>query len=513
MTPDASPRPSIPFDNSYARLPDRFFTRTAPTPVAAPRLIRLNDALARDLGLDPDALRSPHGLAILSGNAVADGSQPIATAYAGHQFGGFSPSLGDGRAVLLGEVVDRSGSRRDIQLKGAGPTPFSRRGDGRAALGPVLREYILSEAFAALGVPSTRALAAVATGEAVLREEPRPGGVLTRVAESHIRVGTFQYFAARSDHDALRALADHAIARHYPGAATSANPYVALLDGVVGRQARLIARWMGIGFIHGVMNTDNMAISGETIDFGPCAFLDAYDPAAVYSSIDQGGRYAYANQPGIAMWNLARFAEALLPLLGPDREAAIATAEATLGRFPARYEAAHAAVFRAKLGLGPADDALDVPADDSLAVPADDSLTEDLLQAMHDGGADFTLTFRTLADLAAATDDAAPLHRLRALFADPAGLDAWLPRWQQRLRAGPTPIGSAPALMRRANPALIPRNHLVEEAIAAAYAGDLAPFGALVEVLARPFDDQPAHSRFTAPPRPEQIVRATFCGT
>ena len=310
----------FPFDNSYARLPDRFFRRLAPTPVAEPRLIKLNRDLALSLRLDPDRLASPEGVAMLAGNRVPEGAEPLAAAYAGHQFGNFVPQLGDGRAILLGEIVDRDGRRRDIQLKGSGPTPFSRRGDGRAALGPVLREYLVSEAMAALGIPTTRALAAIATGEPVIRETVLPGAVLTRVAASHIRVGTFQFFAARGDGEALRALADHVVARHYPAAAQAANPYRALLDAVIAAQAELVARWLLVGFVHGVMNTDNMAVAGETIDYGPCAFLDAYDPRTVFSSIDQGGRYAYGQQPRIALWNLTRFAETLLPLLAEAEE-------------------------------------------------------------------------------------------------------------------------------------------------------------------------------------------------
>ena len=339
------------FDNTYARLPERFHARVNPTPVAAPRLIKLNDELARQLGLDPDALASPEGVAVLAGSRVAEGSEPLAEAYAGHQFGYFVPQLGDGRANLLGEVVGRDGVRYDIQLKGSGPTPFSRRGDGRAALGPVLREYVVSEAMAALGVPTTRALAAVATGEPVLRETLLPGAVLTRVARSHIRVGTFQYFAARRDAEAIRTLADYVIARHYP----EARSYRALLDGVIARQARLVAQWMSLGFIHGVMNTDNMAVSGETIDYGPCAFMEAYDPDMVFSSIVQNGRYAYGNQPRAALWNLTRLAEALLPVLvekAGDEDAAVASANEALLAFDPQFEAARLAGFRRKLGLG-----------------------------------------------------------------------------------------------------------------------------------------------------------------
>ena len=339
------------FDNTYARLPARFHARVDPTRVAAPGLIRLNTGLAECLGLDPAELSSEEGVQILAGNRVPDGAEPIAAAYAGHQFGGFSPQLGDGRAILLGEVVGRDGVRRDIQLKGSGETPFSRRGDGRAALGPVLREYVLSEAMWALGVPTTRALAAVTTGETVVRETLLPGAVLARVALSHIRVGTFQYFAARGDTEAVRLLANYAIARHYPEAAEAPNPFRALLDGVIARQADVVARWLLLGFVHGVMNTDNCSIAGETIDYGPCAFLDAYDPAAVFSSIDEGGRYAYGNQPRIAQWNLARLAETLLPLLGENEESSLASAQEALGAFGPRFEVAYFGGLRRKIGL------------------------------------------------------------------------------------------------------------------------------------------------------------------
>lgn len=341
------------FDNTYARLPEHFYARLDPIPVAAPRIVKVNMELARELGLDPDALTSEHGVAILAGNRVADGAQPIAMAYAGHQFGYFVPQLGDGRANLLGELVSRDGQRYDVQLKGSGRTPFSRGGDGRAALGPVLREYIVSEAMAALGVPTTRALAAVTTGERVLRDAVLPGAVLTRVAASHLRVGTFQYFAAQGDVEGLRMLADYAIARHYPEAAQAKEPYRALLEGVIARQAELIAQWMLLGFIHGVMNTDNTSISGETIDYGPCAFLEAYDPAKVYSSIDHGGRYAYGNQPRVALWNLARLAESLLPVLAQEsgsEEAALVAANDALSAFEPQFEVAHGAGLRRKLG-------------------------------------------------------------------------------------------------------------------------------------------------------------------
>ena len=396
------------FDNTYARLPERFFARLHPTPVAEPRLVRVNAGLAEQLGLDPAALASPETVQVLAGNLVPDDAASIALAYAGHQFGNFVPQLGDGRAILLGEVVGRDGVRRDIQLKGSGPTPFSRRGDGRAALGPVLREYLVSEAMAALGVPTTRALAAVTTGETVYREGMPPGAILTRVAASHLRVGTFQYFAARNDTEALRLLADFAIARHYPEAATATQPYLAFLNAVVGRQAELIARWLLIGFIHGVMNTDNCAISGETIDYGPCAFMDAYDPATVFSSIDQNARYAYGNQPRMALWNLTRLAEAILPLLDEDENKAVEAAREVLGTFGPRFQDAYAAGMRAKLGL-------------TAEREGDRELIQDLLDAMVANGADFTLTFRYLSDAALGTDgDAA----VRVLFKDPSAYDA-----------------------------------------------------------------------------------------
>ncbi len=473
----------FPFDNSYARLPERFYARLPATPVAAPLLLKLNMALVAELGLDAAALAGPEGVAALGGNAVPEGAEPIAQAYAGHQFGGFTAQLGDGRAILLGEIVTPAGLRRDIQLKGSGPTPWSRRGDGRAGLGPVLREYIVAEAMAGLGVPTTRSLAVVATGEAVYRQPPVPGAVLTRVAASHIRVGTFQYFAARGDGPALEILAEYARARHHPGAEGVAG----LLRAVVAAQASLISSWMLVGFIHGVMNTDNMTISGETIDYGPCAFMDAYDPAQVFSSIDYGGRYAFANQPRIAHWNLARLAEALLPLLPGDEDAQMAEAQAALADFAPAFHAAYLGGLAAKLGL-----------------PArDDAFTQAFLTLMAANQADFTNTFRGLCD-AADGDDA-----VRAEFADPRAFDAWAVEWRARL-AGATPA----AAMRAVNPAVIPRNHLVEEAIAAAVEqAELGPFEALTEVLARPFGPPPAEGRYSLPPRENERVLATFCGT
>jgi serine/tyrosine/threonine adenylyltransferase len=480
----------IQFDNSYAALPDRFFARVSPTPVTAPRLIKVNQALAEQLRLDVDWLTSSDGTGFLAGQTVPRGADPIATAYAGHQFGNFVPQLGDGRAILLGELVDRDGVRRDLQLKGAGRTPFSRRGDGRAALGPVLREYIVSEAMAALGIPTTRALAAVETGDRVQREIMLPGAVLTRVAASHIRIGTFQFFAARDDRDAIRLLADHVIARHYPIAACDAHPYRALLKQVIARQAALVARWMHIGFIHGVMNTDNVSIAGETIDYGPCAFMDAYDPAAVFSSIDQTGRYAYANQPRVALWNLTRLAECLLPLLGDDEAAAIEIAKDALSQFSDAFDAAYTQGMREKFGLSGAAE--------------DDVLIAEFLALLAQNQADFTLAFRRLCD--AADGD---VTDLRAMFTEPAGLDGWILKWRQhRSRSSPDA-----AALRQVNPAFIPRNHRIEAVIAAAVRGDFAPFEELATVLARPYDDQPQFKAYAEPPLPEQRVLQTFCGT
>lgn len=485
----------IPFDNSYARLGPAFHARLPPTPVAAPRLVALNCGLAGDLGLDPEALASGEALDVFSGRRVPDGAEPIATAYAGHQFGGFSPRLGDGRAILLGEIVDRDGLRRDIQLKGAGPTPYSRGGDGRAALGPVLREYIVSEAMAALGIPTTRALAAVTTGEDVYRETPLPGAVLTRVASSHIRIGTFQFFAAQGDVASLRALVDHVVARHYPDAASATNVALALLDGVIRRQAALVARWMLVGFVHGVMNTDNASIAGETIDYGPCAFIDVYDPATVFSSIDRQGRYAYANQPVIAHWNLVRLAEALLPLLADDADTAVRLAEGALSAFGPLYEEALLAGARAKLGL-------------TTAQPGDLALWESLLDCMAAAQADFTMTFRMLC-AAAEGDDAGARRQVSGSSA----FDGWAARWRDRLGGDPLQPAARAAIMRRANPAFIPRNHRVEAAIEAAVARqDFEPFAVLNKVLSRPYEDQPGVEDFMAPPAERGVYR-TFCGT
>jgi uncharacterized protein YdiU (UPF0061 family) len=471
----------IPFDNTYARLPARFFHRQPPAPSPAPRLIAVNGPLARALGLDPEALASPQGLEILAGNATPDGAEPLAQAYAGHQFGGWVPALGDGRALLLGEVATPQG-RFDIQLKGSGPTPFSRRGDGRAWLGPVVREYLVSEAMNSLGIPTTRALAAVTTGDTVWREAPLPGAILARVAASHIRVGTFQYFAARGDTDALNLLTNHVISRHYPDAATPLD----LIRAVTARQARLIAHWMAVGFVHGVMNTDNMAVSGETIDYGPCAFLDAYHPMKVFSSIDQHGRYAYGNQPQIALWNLAQFASCLLPLIDAPEAEAVEEATAAIDTFRDIYQAEWSRLFRAKIGLATEDNG-DLP------------LIERLLDLMADQQADFTRTFRGLADGTA-----------RDEFADRAAFDAWSTDWQARLAREP---GDPQALMARTNPALIPRNHRIEQAIRATVDGDFAPFHRLNAALARPFNPAPEDAEFARAPLEDETVRRTFCGT
>jgi len=498
--PDTTARaPLFPFDNHYARLPERFFARLPPTPVSEPRLIRLNEGLAWDLGLDPQRLRMPEGIEALAGNRIPEGAEPLAMAYAGYQFGNWVPQLGDGRAILLGEVVDRNGVRRDVQLKGSGPTPFSRSGDGRAALGPVLREYIISEAMWALGIPTTRSLAAVATGDEIRREIKLPGAVLTRIAQSHIRVGTFQFFAGQRDEEALRLLAEHVIARHYPEAAEADNPILALLSGVMERQAELIARWQLVGFIHGVMNTDNMSVAGETIDYGPCAFMDSYHPETVYSSIDRWGRYAYGNQPAIAHWNLAGLTNALLPHIATKPETAVALAQELLGTFPQRFESFYRAGLERKLGL-------------SERQEGDAALAEDLLARMAENQADFTLTFRGLSEIvgpSAANDEA-----VRGLFEDPSAFDEWAVPWRNRLEREQRSPEECRDDMQSLSPAFIPRNHRVEEAIDAAVArNDFEPFEQLLEVLASPFDDQPSHQRYAAPPRPEEVVRQTFCGT
>ena len=484
------------FDNTYARELEGFYVPWTAAQVARPALVQLNRALAEELGLDAEAFDSEEGTQIFAGNVIPEGAVPLAQVYAGHQFGGFSPQLGDGRALLLGEVLDRRGRRRDIQLKGAGPTPFSRGGDGRAALGPVLREYLLGEAMHALGIPTTRALAAVTTGELVYREVALPGAVLTRVAASHIRIGTFEWCAARGALAQVRRLADYVITRHYPEVQGHANPYLGLLEHVCDQHAALIARWMHVGFIHGVMNTDNMAISGETIDYGPCAFMEQYDPATVFSSIDTQGRYAYANQPRIAQWNLARLAETLLPLLDPDRHRALTRATEVVQAFPAHYARHWLQGMRAKLGLLMED-------------TADLHLATGFLTALEGQHVDYTLAFRYLADAAVGED-----ARLRALFADASAYDRWSGLWRARLaREAVAPWMRAQA-MRRANPAFIARNHRVEEALSAAVErADYTPFATLLQIVSRPFDDQPAVAAFAEPAPAGHGCYRTFCGT
>ena len=474
-------------EHTYTQLPQLFYLDAAPTPVTDPRLVVFNRPLAAMLGLDADGLDGPAGAAMFAGNALPPGARPIAQAYAGHQFGHFT-ILGDGRAILLGEQLTPVRERVDIQLKGAGQTRFSRRGDGRAALGPMLREYIISEAMHALGIPTTRSLAVVTTGETVLREEELEGAVLTRVAASHIRVGTMQWAAAHDDPAALRALADYTLARHYPEL-DGADAYLSLFDAILERQARLVARWQLVGFIHGVMNTDNMALSGETIDYGPCAFMDTYDPATVFSSIDHGGRYAYGNQPPIAQWNLARLAEAMLPLFDPDTDSAVAQATASLDRFPLLFEQHWLNGMRAKLGLFNEE-------------PDDKALVDDLLAWMQRGSADFTNTFRMLTTgmLAVESPDTGP------------DLAEWQRRWQSRRQRQPQSRGEAAELMRRHNPAVIPRNHKVEEALQAATAGDLSVMERLLDVLASPYDHDRDLLAFT-PPRAGGPSYRTFCGT
>jgi protein adenylyltransferase len=453
------------------------------------RLLAFNAPLAGRLGLDPAWLTSPDGLRFLAGNLIPSGAAPVAQAYAGHQFGGYVPQLGDGRALLLGELTDVDGRLRDIHLKGSGATPFARGGDGLAAVGPMLREYILSEAMHALGVPTTRSLAVVATGQSVQRETPLPGAVLTRVAASHLRVGSFQYAAATGNLDLLRRLADHAIARHYPGAAMVDNPYLALFEAVADVQASLVARWMLIGFVHGVMNTDNMTISGETIDYGPCAFMEAYNPDTVFSSIDHWGRYAYDNQPAIAGWNLARFGEALLPLLADTVDDGIALAEKAFDVFRTRYDATWTTGMRAKLGLLADNDGATVM-----------SLVEDLLALLNENRVDYTSFFRGLSH--AARGNAEPT---RGLFINLAGVDEWISRWRA--------LNPDAALMDRSNPIYIPRNHLVEEALTAATAGDLNPLQQLLDAISAPYDERLGLERYAAPAPEDFGDYRTFCGT
>jgi uncharacterized protein YdiU (UPF0061 family) len=481
--------PTVSLDARFARELAELAVPWRAEQAPDPRLLVLNAPLAAELGFDAGWLRSPDGLQLLVGTLVPDGATPVAQAYAGHQFGGYVPRLGDGRALLLGEIVDRAGHLRDLHLKGSGRTPFARGGDGLAAVGPMLREYVVSEAMHALGVPTTRSLAVVATGRRVHRETALPGAVLARVASSHLRVGTFQYARATGDVDLLRRLADHAIARHHPAAAAAEQPYLALFEAVVAAQASLVARWMLVGFVHGVMNTDNTTISGETIDYGPCAFMEAFDPGTVYSSIDHGGRYAYGNQPVVAEWNLARLAEALLPLIDPDGERAVALAVESLGRFRGQYGAGWSAGMRAKLGLP-----------DGLEAAVTAPLVDELLTLLEHGHVDHTSFFRRLG--AAARGDAEPA---RGLVLDLAAFDAWLERWRG--------LGPDAAAMDRVNPVYVPRNHLVEEALAAATDGDLGPLDRLLGAVTAPYAERPGFERYAAAAPADFGAYRTYCGT
>ena len=487
-------RPHFNFDNSFARTFEGFYVRGQAAPVPAPKLLLFNHALAGELGLDPAALDSETGAAIFSGNTIPEGAEPLAQAYAGHQFGGYAPQLGDGRALLLGEVIDTRNQRRDIQLKGSGPTPFSRGGDGKAALGPVLREYLIGEAMHALGIPTTRALAAVTTGEHVYREIPLPGGVLTRVAASHIRIGTFQFFAARGGVEKVRELADYSIARHYPEATEADNPFLAFFKAVAETQAALVAKWMHIAFIHGVMNTDNMTISGETLDYGPCAFMDTYAPGTVFSSIDRQGRYAYGNQPAILSWNLTRLAEPLVPLVDPVKDKAVEMLTDVIQQVQPLYEKYWLAGMRSKLGLSTED-------------PGDLDLVNDLLWVMKDGKADFTLVFRRLSQ-----ELRGDLDTVRNLFDQSGAFEVWVRRWRKRLEQEGAVGETCAQAMNRVNPIYIPRNHKVEEALTAAvYHGDMQPFSQLLEVLSHPFDEVAGNEAYAEPvPNP---AYKTFCGT
>lgn len=488
---------SFGFDNSYARLPQRFHAASVPATASAPRIVAFNTPLAAEMGLPLEGLEPGLLAEIFSGNQPPADAMPVATAYAGHQFGGFSPQLGDGRAILLGEVVTPDGRRLDVQLKGSGRTPFSRGGDGRAALGPVLREFLVSEAMHALGIPTTRALAATVTGDAVYRETVLQGAVLTRVASSHIRIGTFQFFAARQDDEALRLLVEHAIARHYPDLRDADNPALALFGRVIERQAALVAEWMRVGFVHGVMNTDNMSISGETIDYGPCAFIDAYDPAARFSSIDTGSRYAFANQGAVAEWNLARLAEALLPVIDADPQAAVERATDALERFSPTFGRRMLDVMRQKLGLAQAED-------------GDAALARDLLKAMHAGAADYTLFFRGLSDVAAGR---LPMADLAHLFTDATAFSGWVEQFEARLAREDIAPAERAERMAGVNPLYIPRNHQVEAALAFAAEGDYQPFNTLRAVLAKPYEVQPGMEAYAGPPPADWQNYRTFCGT
>ena len=497
MKPLLKTKPHIHFDNSYARLPGKFYTRQNPVPVSAPSLIRINHTLAQKLDIDPVWLESDEGISIVAGNKVSDGGEPIATVYAGHQFGGWNPQLGDGRAILLGEVLNKQNERYDFQLKGSGPTPYSRGSDGRAPLGPILREYIVSEAMAAFGIPTTRTLAAATTGDPVYRQGIIPGAILVRIAKSHIRIGTFEFFSFRDDQESLRLLTDHVIQRHYPEAAEQKNPVLAMLDAVIENQAHLIASWQQIGFIHGVMNTDNMLLSGETIDYGPCAFMDEYHPGTVFSSIDRNGRYAYGNQPAIGHWNLRHLAQVLIPLLNKNREKARELAQDSINKYMGLLTKSYQNGMMMKLGL-------------CNVMPDDIKLIEDLLAIMAEEKMDYTLTFRYLSDLAG--DDAR--EGVGDLITFSERFSFWLERWKKRVVLDAQTSIQRQARMYARNPVFIPRNHLIEEVIQAAVGeGDFNLFHQLVDILTHPFEYKSALKKYALAPRPEQVVNETFCGT
>lgn len=499
--------PEFHFDNTYAKLSDKLFSRQLPTAVSNPSLIELNTSLATQLNLDVDALQSESGLSVFAGNSIPVGADPLAMAYAGHQFGGWAPQLGDGRAVLLGEVVDQQGARFDIQLKGAGRTPYSRGGDGRAALGPVIREYVVSEAMAALGVPTTRALSAVTTGDMVQRETMQPGAILTRVASSLIRVGTFQFFTARRDIESVRQLTNYIIDRHYPEVRDSEKPVLALLQAVMENQASLVAHWQSVGFIHGVMNTDNASVAGITIDYGPCAFMDTFHPDTVFSSIDHMSRYAYKNQPAIAQWNMANLAQCLLPLIDEDQDKSVEDAQAVIDSYPNVFTQMHLQRFKHKIGLS-SDNA------------TDDTNTEDteliatLMECMQSAKADFTNSFRALSACDVDQTSANTDNALLSLFGDnKEQLSDWLNAWRARHANETTPPAQRTALMQKSNPAYIPRNHRVEQVIQAALIEDFEPMKKLIDVLGNPYEEQAGREAFTELPTESEVVRATFCGT
>ena len=491
-------KPPICFNNSFVKLGEKFFAKLNPTPVEHPKIVKLNDELSNNLGIDLEMLELEDWASIFSGNQILPGSEPLAMVYAGHQFGHLVPQLGDGRAILLGEVIDNSSIRNDIQLKGSGITPFSRQGDGRAALGPVLREYIVSEAMHALGIPTTRSLCAVTSGEPVYRETVLPGAVLTRVASGHVRTGTFQYFAMRGDEKAITKLADYVIDRNYPEVKEKQNKYLKLLEKVMDRHAQLVTKWLNVGFIHGVMNTDNMALSGETIDYGPCAFMDSFNKTQVFSSIDHAGRYSYGNQPQIVQWNLARLAETLLPLIDKKEDSAVEMAKDIIESYSGRFKEFWLAGMRQKLGLFNSE-------------PEDENLIESLLNIMHENEADFTLTFRRLchAALGKKID-----RNLRNLFKDEEAFNKWSNSWRSRLSRESASPEERVNLMRNVNPAVIPRNHRVEHALNAAVENsDYGPFEKLVDVLSSPYEEIKENDEFMLPPKPGEHVLQTFCGT